>query len=125
MSRLAILRTLMPSTARLLVAIYGSEQAYVEHAYQPTNAYQKLEEACMMYELSFRFTPLAINALRLLGYEGPTCTLSGGCRDAVFCICGCGEGQCGQDPVVRLFDVLTRISKSREEIERHLMHIND
>ena len=120
MNRLSILRTLMPSTARLLVDIYGSEQAYVEHHDQTVNAYRKLEEACMMYEMSFYFAPLAVNALALLGVRG-VCTLSGGCRGAAYCTCGCPGGTCGEDPTVRLFNVLTRISKSREEMGKHLV----
>lgn len=118
MSRLSILRTLMPSTVRLLVDIYGSEQAYVEHSNQAVNKYRKLEEACMMYEMSLGFPLLAVNALALLG-ASDVCTLVGGCKRAPYCSCSCDGGFCGEDPTVRLFDLLTRISRNREEIERH------
>lgn len=125
MHRLAILRTLLPSTVQLLTDIYGSRQAYVEHSDQSHNKYRILEEACMMYDMSFEFSSLAVTALKMLSsirteVHQATCTRNGVCGRSV-CTCGCAGGVCQEDPVARLFDVLSRISRSRQEIQYYIV----
>ena len=115
---MGVYRRLLPATQHFLILIYGSLSNYSLYTHPPTNPYSLLEEVCMSYEHSIEFAGLAKRALELLGQQEKDEIQ--GCRYT----CLARDGQGGEDYRARLFDKLTEITSSRENISRYLRTIS-